>query len=331
MSNPTHKNAFDLLTKAPAPEDTVLCQGCGERLPKSTKFCPSCGEPPILPTLAELGNKLPVGIVKEVRNEATKVVESKLLKDFEVSKLDFKAERKISAAWTLMQKSGNVNPLDYIVCVLSHTVERLAGQNFQKLDHDQRMLVLNQMWVGDVLYLYAHVRIVTLGEEFSIKNIQCPRCGESIERYPVDLGTLEVAIRPDEESLYKWIKLRDGFEMDGETRKKIKMSPATFYSLSHGGTSGDQAAMFAELMKNCVVEIEGVPSGFLLTDKEIDQLSGYDYVYLKEQSDYVSGGPKWEVDVSCSRCNFKWTEYIDWMYGNFFSLSSQSKRHLRKQ
>jgi hypothetical protein len=315
MSN----EASRLLRGTETEENIITCIECGSECSIKDDLCPTCGQIPKYIQLKDLGKKLPIGLL-EVVDRGGKTEEI-LQKDFDVIAIDWNVERDISETWKKIRRQPGVSVLDYIVCVLVHTVTSLAGMNFRKHKPERRMAILNNMFGGDIFYMYTWARIMSLGEIFTLKGVECQSC-PNIFDYPVDLNTLDVGVRNDPKSLYKSVTLRDGFEISGEVRRQVKMRPSTFISLSHAPDE-NEAEMFAAMIKDAVVGIEGLPDGSTMTDSDIHRLSKWDMSILSESVDLVAGGPLWHIEGNCQRCNSEFEQLIDWRYTNFFRQSSR--------
>ena len=312
-----------LLKKSPEEsEDKLRCQACGIEVDEGVDICPHCEEPVRLITLAELGRRLPIGIID------TKDGVKHLIKDFTVVKLDWTKEREISKAWKSISRRPNITMFDYVLCVLAHTVTNIGGIDFSKHNLEHRMHILGEMFAGDVFYMYAYLRVFSLGPEFDLRNLRCPSCNSHISRYGVDLSTIEVSTREDVDKLTQKVVLRNGFTLANGIRKTIYLQPASIRALSASTIEDDDAEFFANILKSTCVGIEGV-EGAVITDQEIVQLEPYDLALIRDASDWIAGGVNWSVDVDCD-CGFTFDQIIDWRYGNFFSLSSRStmmRRH----
>jgi len=314
-------SVVDLLRESKSKqEETLRCRFCGAELDGSAELCSNCDSPVKVVTLAEQGRRLPIGIIDDGRDG-----KKKLLKDFNLVKLNWDKEREVSASWKEILRRPDLNPLDYILCVLAHTVTDIGGSDFKKHNIEHRMHILGEMFAGDVFYMYAMLRVHSLGPEYDIRDIECPRCGRRIQKFSVDLSTLEVTVRDNPDTLSQKVALRYGFDLGGANRKAVELLPASFRVMAHSPMD-DEAQFFAEILKSACSKIEGV-EGAVLTDKEISQLEPYDLAKLREANDWLAGGINWSVDIVCDneRCGNKFNELIDWRHGSFFALSSRSR------
>ena len=323
-------NLFDVLTSNESEDERVRCQSCGHRCPIGMSICEECGEPVQLVTLAEWGQKLPVGIVKEeLQDDKTRV--RKLVKDFSLDKLDFQKERNVSDTWTTIRKRKSWSAIDYVINLLSHVVLNLAGQEFQRLSHDKRMYVLSQMVAGDVFYMYCYLRYLTMGHEFTMTNLECWHCGHVIDQYTFDLGTLEVATIEDIDELEIEIELQDGLTIDRKLVKKFSIAPMQFSTLSRS-TEKTKAEAISNFIVSCVSSWEGMVEGRRLVDSDLlnPPMSAIDMSIFEEAIDRNTGGPRWTVDVECPKCQEMFSRMIDWDRASFFRHSSRSRARRRR-
>ena len=300
----------------PKTEDKIRCQACNADVDEGVDICPRCGEPARLVPLSKYGRKLPIGII-ETTPDGTK----KLVKDFNVVKLDWKKEREVSSTWKEISKNAESSILDYILCVLACTVESIGGIDFKKHSVERRMYILGEMYSGDVFYMYAYLRVMSIGPEFHFENVRCPSCNNVIVDYPADLSSLEVVAQSEIERITQTVTLRDGFRLGGEIRKKITLQPASFRVLAKAKFD-DDAQFFSDVFQSTCVNIDGVDGG-VLTEEEIEQMSPYDLALVRSKNDWLAGGIDWSIDVVCPKCKSEFNRIIDWRYGNFFSLSSR--------
>lgn len=324
MSN----EASRLLRNTEEEISTIECIECGRECPIDVDLCPHCGHISKLIQLKELGRKLPIGLLEVQEQKDGVATKEILLKDFDVIAVDWNIERDISNTWKKLRLQPGVGMLDYLVCVLVHTLVSLGGMNFRKHKENRRIAILNNMFGGDIFYMYTYSRIVSIGDILTFKDVECARCSHIFD-YPVDLQTLDVACRNDPKSLYKWVELRDGFETAGEIRKKVKMRPSTFVSLAHA-PSDNEAEMFRVMVRDAVVAIEGLPEGATMNDSDVQQLTKWDMSLLAEEVELVGGGPDWFIEGVCPKCSMEFQKDVDWQYQNFFRQSSRSKRRRRR-
>lgn len=303
----------------PEKEDGIQCQNCGHRCEEGTTICPLCDEPVQLPTLNEYGQRLPIGLIDD------SVKPPILKKEFEIHKLDWERERAASKTWKRVMRQDGTSFLDEIVVKIAHTLESLGGVSLEKHNIEKRMQILYEMFPGDVFYLYIWMRVISLGNEFALTKVKCPACGHIIKEFPVDLSSTEINVREKVEEVYHKVTLKDGFECMGEVRTKLTLRPSTFRAMAKSDFE-DDAEFFADVLKSSVIDIEGMPDDAMLTDDDIAKMTPYDRAKIRQTVDFMSGGPRWDVQIDCpsEKCNVTFDHLIDWRFSNFFKLSSPS-------
>lgn len=322
MSN----EASRLLRETESEEKTIECIECGKDCPVSADVCPHCGLIPKTFLLREYGAKLPIGILETTGTPDKK--KEVLKKDFSVRKIDWNVEREIADHWKKLIKQSDTTVIDHVACVLANTVNAIGGTSISKFDPDRRYTIIRNMFAGDVFYMYAWARIVSMGNILTVKNMKCFKCNHEFD-YPIDLETIEVAARNDPKQLYQTLELEDGILIGGELRKKFTLRPATFTSIASSPET-NEADMFRDLVKDCIVGIEGLGDGATVTDSEIATLGKPDISIISEQIDIIGAGPEWDIECVCPKCKFEFDHSIDWRYTDFFSRSSRSKRRRKR-
>lgn len=304
-------------------DNKIECKECGFLCEPDAKKCPQCRSIPILPTLREWGKRFPLGIIEEVKGG-----EKRLNKSFDtIDRIDWDVERAISDAWHgLIRANKDTSPFEYIIVVLTQTVTSIAGSDFAKIPFKRQMHILREMFGGDIFYLYAWVRIATIGEKITFEGLDCPFCGKTLPPITADLNTLGVATRDSVEDLYRDVELYNGFTMLGAVRKKLKIVAPPFTSIAN--FIANDSLAFAERLKRAVVSIDGVPDGVVIGDPEVRQLLKPDMDLLAKEIDLVSGGPNWAIEIKCpyEACGREFDYVISTLYADFFARSYQCKR-----
>lgn len=299
-------------------DDLFTCPECGYA--QSSKFtrCPQCKYWVSNPTIAEWGQQLPIGVETG----------GKFIRSFEIKPLSWAIEREINKQWGVRRERLNLG--EYVGTILANTVIQVGGQDITKFKHDKKLLIFNQMFQADVFYMYAYLRLITLGKEMDLGEIRCPSCSH---RFPfvADLSSLEVAIIENPSDLVFDVELKDGFEMGKNHKTKLKMKPPLWNMLgSNLPTSFNESEMFLAMVTNCIVEIEGMPDGSVLTEHEVLQFSKYDVEICRDAMENVLVGPRWEIDDECPKCGEQFYELVDWTYSRFFGVSSRSHRQRKR-
>jgi hypothetical protein len=319
MSEEPTKSLAEILLEGDSDEDNeCLCTHCGYSQQSTFRTCPTCKKWVGWPSLAEWGKQLPIGVE---RNDTFD-------KSFDLVPLDWKLEREVGRSWDKRREQLTLS--EYVGTILAHTVTQIGSQDISKFKMAKKLLVFNQMYQADVFYVYAYLRLISMGKEMKLKDMRCISCSHKFN-YTADLSTLEIVVIDNPEDMITEIKLRDGFEMSGEVRNVLKVKPPLWNMLGAAfPTSLNESDMFAAMLMNCTYEIEGMPDGAVLTETQVSQFSKYDVEVCQESLDEVIAGPRWEIEGVCPKCEVAFFEAIDWTYERFFALSSRSHRRGRR-
>lgn len=302
--------------EATAGGELVECGFCHAMVDEA-ELCSKCGEHLKNPTMADWGKRLPLGIEEGGR----------LNKDFDLVPLSWKLERDIGRAWE--NKRDRVTLGEHVTSILAHAVTRLGSADITKHSVTKKQLIFNQMYAGDVLYMYAYLRLVSLGKELRLRELVCERCRHKFD-FVADVTSLEIMVRERAEHLRVPLKLRDGFKMAGDQRKKLTLRPNTWSMMDAHFSADNLAETFSRIVLSSVVGVEGLPEGSVVTEREIEQLTKYDMALFEQALDQVMGGPRWDIQGECPSCKSSFSILLDWSYQNFFSISYRSPQLMRR-
>jgi hypothetical protein len=318
-SQPRQKSVLELLNEIEEPENEHVCQNCGYVQEELFTICPNCKKRANNPTLGEWGKQLPIGIEQE---------DGTFLRSFDMKPLDWPKEREINRHWGASR--GNLTLSNYIGTILACTVTSIGNQDITKFKIPKRLLIFNSMYQGDVFYMYAYLRILSLGNEMKLGQIRCSMCGHQFP-YTADLSTLETVVINKPEDLLHQITLKDGFEMGGDHKTKLVVKPPLWNMMGDSLPKNlNSADMFLSMLTHSVVSIEGLPDGAILTEKELSQFTKMDIEICEDVLEDVLAGPRWEIEGTCPKCDETFYDLVDWTYDNFFAISSRSSRRRRR-
>jgi hypothetical protein len=318
MDEQHKKSLAELLSDQDENVDSCTCQYCGYTQDEPFQRCKACNKWITNPTLGSWGKQLPIGVEKE----------GKLIRSFDLQPLDWNREREINKSWGTRRASLTLS--DYIGTILAHTVTNVGNQDITKFKYEKKLLIFNQMYQADIFYMYAYLRFLSLGHEMKLNSISCISCAHQFP-FVADLRSLEVSVIHSPEELISEIELFNGFDLNGQNRTKFKIKPPLWNMLGAGfPVNGNEAEMFSVMLMNCVVEIDGMPQGTILTEREISQFTKRDVDICQEAMEMVLAGPRWEIEGHCPKCNALFYDVVDWSYDRFFTLSSRSVRQRRR-
>lgn len=311
---------IDMLEAGDSTEETVTCTICNHTTVKSNERCPHCHRLLRMPTISDYGKKLPIGVFDG----------KKLLKEFDVQKLTYNVEWKVDEDWKRFIRANRgegVTGFHYIMTVLANAVTNFVGKDFQKkFNFNQRLAMLRKAPIGDVIYMYAMVRLETLGNILELYDIECLHCRRKLDMFKADLSTLEISTIESVGEFFRVIALQDGFTFNGkENCKKIKIQPPTYMSLVDA-PDNKVAAQTAQI-KEAVIEIEDFGESSILTDEDFERMTRQDRIYLSREIDRHSGGPNWLVEINTCKCGKKFNILLPvFSHEDFFSDSFRYDR-----
>lgn len=274
-------------------------------------------------TLGDLGAKLPV-----YRLDSKKLPITDL--SFSFHTWDMEMEEKLSER---AEKSKSVGLfINEMMCML---LDQFCGQDFQALDSSNKTLMMNQLDMPNMMYLYIYLRVEVLGSDYRL-NLTCPaaRCGKEIKDYVVNLEGVDVHTKEfDYEAgvpihhrtvkyeLVRPITLNDkiitAFEYDVSKWDYMERSDS-----KDGSTAGSLKKF---MLKSSI-------SGFFAGEEKIQGYLDPKAVMQKMQKVDIeksirlitenNAGPTPVLEGECPHCQVKWSKVLDWSYRSFFDSSS---------
>lgn len=258
-------------------------------------------------------------ILGNLQNELPIHVKGKTDQSFTFREWGMEEEEKIAK-----MKKGKVTMGKFVSSILSLMIKTLHGENFAELEEKKRKLIINQMWTGNILYMYLYLRYDQVDDRIAME-FGCPSCGHEIDEFIASLKDLDVDCKQGEYEdaipykLRKPITLEKGQQMVdtvklGMTRwDVVEKADASNGSLEH---EGKLAAL-----RSGIVGIEGT-DGFVNIDDIVNKLRKIDIEYLNRELSKVNAGPTIQVEMKCDQCDKTAYRIIDWSYDSFFGISS---------
>ena len=278
---------------------------------------PPDGKPPDkgtrLVTLSDWGQKLPVGVPDS---------EGRLNKSFTTRPFKTRDEKFLGKL-----KKPSMTMAQYVSMVVAHLCPQVGPYDFsdEKMKVEEKSARLQQMYMGDIYYMYCWLRHEAIGDKLSLR-FTCPTCRQE-QPFQGDLKSLEVKVVDELEAL-RWVyDLHHPIRVRGTEVKRFQMSsPKWSAAVNAFGQEGDAKAAIA---KGSVVALNDSPDALILTDAEIDELSKLDLEDVCDGVDERYVGPNMSIEGTCQSkvCEaIGGTEFrlsINWDYDNFFSGSSK--------
>jgi len=303
--------------------ESVACPCCGCDNDYGATFCWNCGGNIILPTLAERGKRLPIGILSGDKDKGYS-----LDKRFDLIPLTIPIERVISRSWAKARDSLSI--AEYIGTILAYTITQVGDCDMSKLNVNKRMDKLNSMFVGDIFYMYAYLRLISMGKQMTLNGIQCHECSHKFN-FVADVSSIGVSVLEDPKTIERSIKLQDGFDFGGSHRDCVIVQPARWDSMNIRVGFITEHEVHESTIINSIVEVEGVARGAILTRNQYDTFSKVDVEIIKEELEKFPLGPRWSIEGTCPNCGEHFFFLLDYMYESFFARSFTSKQQKRRR
>lgn len=295
------------------------CPHCQSEISSSDDICGHCGKRIKNPMLSQWGKKLPIGVLNSEKTE--------LNKEFDLIPLNWKIERDVSNEFKSKQ---HVTVGDHVDTILAFTVQSIGGKDISQKKIAHKKLIFQQMFLADVFYMYAYLRLLSLGKELKLTEIRCPYCNQKFQ-YTVDVSTMDVIVHEDPSKIYYSIKLRDGFDLASQHYNELILKPALWSMMYSKLTQSlNISEKFAAMFLASIHSIPGALDGLILTESQLEKFSRYDVALIEEAMENSVTGPQWEAQVVCPSCSRNSDININWMYGNFFSISYRCQQLARQ-
>jgi hypothetical protein len=270
-------------------------------------------EPKIVKTtLGELGPQLPIGIPDKT---------GALQRALAVRKWRLPEEREIGA---LRAKHKHKNVGKYVSALLAKMCTQLGPHRFDGSQEDpKRMLMIDQMYLGDVLYAYVWLRYKSMGPDMPL-HPSCPYCQEDF-RYKGDLSTLDVAMATELRATIWDYELREPIKMRNREIRKLTLGPPLLSALTAANVDElNTGNSKSTLIYGSVKSLEGLGE-IIPAPGELDDLCKYDIEELSRLMDERTLGPIMMIKGRCPApaCGRDFQIPIEWTTEDFFSTSSQ--------
>lgn len=269
----------------------------------------------VLTTLEDLGPNFPIGFVAG----------DELIKEFSAKPWRLKEERQIGK---IRDQAKGLTVGEFVRHMMGVMLTKVGPHiDFQSLPDPEKSIILNQMYMPDLLYAYIWLRVNALGPDVPM-SLTCPLCKTDFD-FEADLKTLEVRVLLKSAKLKKEVKLEDGgFKIHGEMRGKVTVRPPLWSVMDDPQMAGSDnpADRDAAMIKGSVVGADGLDESqpIAILDDDLDEISKRDLLTLTGAIE-DSPGPNMLLEANCPKCKRRFFQMIEWFYDSFFTLSSQSQ------
>ena len=267
-------------------------------------------------TLKELDQDLPIlPLLKGEKNKFEKE------RSFSFLEWDMKLEEEFAKL-----QEENISQGQLVNKILCRLLDQYCGRDFQKLSDNEKMLIINQEYFANVIYMYTYLRVEELGHEL-ILNVACPYCKKEVNKYECDLRTMDVDCKDKENKRVHEYNLKKPILYKGKVITGFKYDLAKWDFIE--GIKADKNlsnTLFKKRMFYSSIvgflDSKGLIETFIDKKEVIDKMKKYDIEKFLIVISENNGGPSMVTQVDCPHCSNTFQKIIDWSYQNFFGISS---------
>jgi hypothetical protein len=261
-------------------------------------------------TLKELGKNLPLGVLDK-DNKHNKCLSFKPWR--------MKEEKELGR---LAQENKNTNIGRHISMILATMCEKIGPHDFSQMKFEEKIIIISQMFVGDVFYAYCDLRKENIGNILEMI-VPCPRCGHQFD-FSADLNTLEVITAESQDEMTWEYDLKHPIEIRGKKITGFKLGLPLWNTIEGAvDTGAGEACVKDRVIRGCIRGIKGDNKTIIITPEELDELSKFDIERLVRKIDNNVLGPVMTLECKCDKCQAEIVKPIDWRKESFFGDSSQ--------
>lgn len=266
-------------------------------------------------TLEELGQSLP--ILSDDGSRPT----------FSFKPWRFKEEMRIGQIKKQYKHFGR-----FVREVFDFMLVRFNEKEWESYSSSEKKILLNQLPLGSVMYMYFYLRYEALGEELQMTSLSCPQCNTNIEGLVASLNELDVKIQEKEDPSETLYSLKKPFNL-GEIQVdgiKFKYTPWDAMEKLSLQNASNEAAIKKSMLQESITKAHCEEVGETELDKIklLEGLSKRDIEGAYDFLDSHNGGPVMGLEITCPSCSYELKAPIQWDYAYFFSNSSVSGSQL---
>lgn len=256
-------------------------------------------------TLGVLKNHLPIGISDRPK------------RDFTFRNWTLEQEKKISEF-----RKANRSHGAFVNKVLCYMLESLAGEDFNTADDGRKQLMLNQMSLMDVLYMYIYLRYDQLDSGIRL-HVTCPACGKVNKDFVADMNGLDVKTIDGKDAPLQELVLKKPFELEKTKVEiiKVRRTPWDAMEKATDEVTTNNGKMMELIFDHSIVGINN-EEGFTDIQALLKNLHKKDFERLSALMVKHNAGPSLIVHDNCKFCGSEFYQQLDWSYDSFFGASS---------
>jgi len=261
-----------------------------------------------LTTFQLWGDQLPIGILEG----------GELHRSFAFGVYNLGSERELA----IRRKKAHA-PAESVVEVLAFMLISLGPySDFQALDENSRKLIIQRMWMHDVLYVYFSLRRDALGDELSV-GCTCPTCGAKW-KFTGDLSQGDVKVVEDPKDITWPHVLKHGLiGKDGKPIRDIVLQPPRWECMMGISRKTGRIDPVHAKVRIIASSIRHLGDGsHALTEAAINSMSKWDVEHITKTLDDNVPGPDMTLEPECPECQAELRIPINWDWDFFFGAAS---------
>jgi len=268
-------------------------------------------------TLAEQGDKLPIGILD---------TDGRLHKTIVTKPWNTRDERELGKKFP-----SDASMAEHVPLIVANMCSKLGPHDMERLDDAQKRLIVSMMYMADVFYAYTLLRVKTMSHRLTL-NVNCPRAGCGVNfPYTGDLRTLDVMTVDEIDDILWRYDLEVPITLRRQQVTHFKCAYPKWNAIEQARGNTNEAEVKAIAIQASIVGLNDALEPVALTLHEIDELSKPDFEGIQATLNENYLGPKMGLEGQCRpevctrlrRGGFEFNLSIDWAYRNFFGASSR--------
>lgn len=235
---------------------------------------------------------------------------------------DMEVEEKLSE----LQSDSKTVGL-FVNTMMGEMLDNFCGESFQDKESNNKLLLMNQLEFGNMMYAYIYLRYEELGPDLRM-DVGCPACGKLNKDFVASLEDLEVRVK-DEEHEHKHVyELKKPITLDGgKVITGVQLAVGKWDSMEKADqdVARNSAKMKSLLFQSSIVgavDSKGPIEGYLDIKEIVKRLKKRDIEMCLRETVENNSGPLMAISGKCKFCKVEFFKELDWRYDYFFDSSS---------
>jgi len=254
----------------------------------------------------------------DLKNVLPVPVEDKENQEFTFKSWTMKEEKKIAK-----MKSSRTTMGEFVSNVFGLMLDTLCGENFQDKKEEEKIHILNQFDLPNIIYMWIYLRYDVLGPEI-VMDVGCPNCGKLNEKRIFTLDTMDVTVKKDDVKRVSDYKLHKIIKFNEEIVESLRIRITRWDSMesAKNEVAANEGLMKELIFNSSIIGINDSEGAIPELNKVIENLTKRDIEGLSAFISKHNGGPTLTLEDDCTSCSNKYFKFLNWSYEDFFGQSS---------